>query len=298
MKVDPVLVREVSRSFSLSLRMLPGPMREPVSLAYLLARATDTLADTEGVPVDQRLTCLDGFVGELRDGSRAWRRELESFSARQQHAGERELLMRIDDCLGWLDELPGPVREQVREVVTTIAEGQRLDLQRFGTAGGVLPDAEALEDYCYRVAGCVGRFWTQVGFTTLGDRFSRGPQAEMEQWGIAYGKGLQLVNILRDLPRDLAAGRCYLPVNDPKDRQQILAEADRWQGRARDWLQAGERYSDQLRGRRLRAATRLPAVLGVRTLDLLEGAKWERREEGLKVSRGTVWRSLFRCLLS
>src|SRR5216110_225400 len=31
------------------------------------------------------------------------------------------------------------------------------------------------------------------------------------QNGIRFGKGLQLVNILRDLPADLRHGRCYLP---------------------------------------------------------------------------------------
>ena len=55
------LLRSVSRSFYLSMRVLPAPMREPVSLAYLLARASDTLADTAEVPVPSRKECLDDF---------------------------------------------------------------------------------------------------------------------------------------------------------------------------------------------------------------------------------------------
>jgi phytoene/squalene synthetase len=38
--------QSVSRSFYLTIRFLPRPLREPVGLAYLLARATDTIADT------------------------------------------------------------------------------------------------------------------------------------------------------------------------------------------------------------------------------------------------------------
>lgn len=297
MKVDPALVREVSRSFSISLRLLPAAMRETVSLAYLLARATDTLADTVGVPVEQRLACLDGLVGELEEGRREWRGELAAFSRVQDHPGERELLLRIDDCLAWLSELPEVLQVQVREVVTTIAGGQRLDLLWFAPGGGGLPDAGALDDYCFRVAGCVGRFWTRVGFTTLGSTFAVEGEERMSDWGVTYGKGLQLVNILRDLPRDLQAGRCYLPVHDPGDPRVLMDEAARWRKTARSWLAAGESYSDALRGRRLRAATRLPAVLGVSTLELLERANWEDLSKGVKVTRGSVWRALLGCFL-
>ncbi|MFM2241975.1 MAG: hypothetical protein RLZ97_830, partial [Verrucomicrobiota bacterium] len=63
-----ILRREVSRSFDLSLRVLPGAMRDGVGIAYLLARASDTLADTAAVPVAERLSCLDGFAEEMASG--------------------------------------------------------------------------------------------------------------------------------------------------------------------------------------------------------------------------------------
>src|SRR5436190_22758233 len=52
------ILRSVSRSFYLSLRILPGSLRDPLSLAYLLARATDTIADTTEPPVDLRTEAL------------------------------------------------------------------------------------------------------------------------------------------------------------------------------------------------------------------------------------------------
>ena len=53
------LLRSVSRSFYTTLRVLPRPIRSQIGLAYLLARATDTIADTEIVPVQNRLDALD-----------------------------------------------------------------------------------------------------------------------------------------------------------------------------------------------------------------------------------------------
>src|SRR5213594_2028357 len=52
------LLRQVSRSFYTTLRILPGAVRRQIGLAYLLARATDTIADTQLVSVEQRLSAL------------------------------------------------------------------------------------------------------------------------------------------------------------------------------------------------------------------------------------------------
>ena len=55
------LLKDVSRAFYLTLRVLPGGLREPIGLAYLLARAADTIADTTLVPTGQRMEHLLGF---------------------------------------------------------------------------------------------------------------------------------------------------------------------------------------------------------------------------------------------
>ncbi len=52
------LLREVSRSFYLTMRVLPSAIRPQIGLAYLLARTADTIADTELVPLTQRLDAL------------------------------------------------------------------------------------------------------------------------------------------------------------------------------------------------------------------------------------------------
>src|SRR5882672_1160796 len=52
------LLKATSRSFYLTLRVLPARVRLQIGLAYLLARTTDTIADTEIVPPAQRLNAL------------------------------------------------------------------------------------------------------------------------------------------------------------------------------------------------------------------------------------------------
>lgn len=296
-KIDRQVLKSVSRSFYVSLRLLPAPMRPATGTGYLLARASDTLADTAEIPVDDRLDLLDAFSAELAGkGSSRRQQGMKGFIARQKNESERVLLERLDECfdaLGALDELQA---DAVRDVVTTIISGQRLDLVRFDEAGKGSPKAlrseDELEDYCYRVAGCVGAFWTRIGLLTLGSRFSDSSREDLDDLGVRYGMGLQLVNILRDVPEDLANGRCYLPVADPHN-PELLANAHReWQKHAAVWLESGRRYSSRLNLLRLRAASVLPALIGSDTLELIaaHGAVPESR---IKVPRSSVRRALW-----
>lgn len=159
------LLKDVSRSFYLTLRVLPGTIRAPIGLAYLLARATDTIADTQLVPVEQRL----GALAALRERILGLSSKPVEFGALAQQQGspaERRLLERIEEALTVLGTLSDADRQRVREVLTTITSGQELDLRRFAGASAeqvvALRAPEELEDYTYRVAGCVGEFWTKM----------------------------------------------------------------------------------------------------------------------------------------
>lgn len=294
------VLKGVSRSFYLTLRLLPGPMRGAASLGYLLARTSDTLADSAALPVGERQRCLErfrrGVSGEA--GFEPWPAAVLNAVP---DARERRLLEGSEAVLDWLRMLPGGEAALVREVLEIIISGQELDLQRFARATREVPvalkdDAE-LEDYAWRVAGCVGAFWTKLGFLTLGDGFSKSTEAKLLGQGIAYGKGLQLVNILRDVAEDLAAGRCYLPVADPRDLTEILACHAGWLDRAERWLDEGERYAATLRSRPLFAATVLPARLARKTLLPLRGARWTDLQRGHKIPRSAVYGSLIRAFL-
>jgi len=181
-------------------------------------------------------------------------------------------------------------------VVEIIASGQSLDLERFANASREdrisLESDAMLEDYAWRVAGSVGAFWTKLGFLTLGDRFSKAPEALLLEKGIAYGKGLQLVNILRDVVEDLAVGRCYLPVADSHDIGLLMACHARWCERATGWVGEGEAYAELLCSRRLRAATVLPALIARKTLEPLRNATWETLARRVKVPRKVVYRAM------
>lgn len=295
------VLKDVSRSFYLSLRLLPAAMRESASLGYLLARASDTISDSAASPVHVRMEWLDKFSSAVAGKAEAPRWPVHLLNS-VPDVRERRLLECSGDLLMWLDRRPAKEAALVREVVRIITSGQALDLDRFRNATRehpvALPDDAALEDYAWRVAGSVGEFWTKLGLLTMGARFSSTPESYLLEKGIAYGKGLQLVNILRDVFQDLAEGRCYLPVTNPADIGQLAAAHAIWMKKASAWVEDGELYSETLLPRRLRAATVLPALIASETLLSLRNSMPLKPGVRIKVPRITVYRCLFQAFAS
>ena len=294
------LLKQVSRSFYVSLRLLPAPMRAGAGLAYLLARASDTIADSSEVDLDLRIQSLDEFASQLAGESphQSWPGELV---LAVNHAGEKELLNKSHRLLEWMHEMPDRQIALIQRVLEIIIRGQRRDLDLFGAAGSQTPviigSREDLDDYTYCVAGCVGEFWTRLGFETLGSKFSREDEGRLCELGRDYGKGLQLINILRDVPEDLESGRCYLPVADAGDREALLSEHRIQRLRALQLVHQGLEYASCLKGRRLRMASVMPALLAEDTLLLMEDADWSTLESKVKISRRQVYGNLIQSLL-
>jgi farnesyl-diphosphate farnesyltransferase len=314
------LLKATSRSFYLTLRVLPARVRPQIGLAYLLARTTDTIADTEILPVAQRLDALQKLRERIL-GQTSAPLNFGALAEKQNLSAEKLLLEKVEDGLSALQNFSEADQKLIRDVLTTITSGQELDLRRFGgSATGSPPNqkiisletAAELDDYTYRVAGCVGEFWTKICRAHLF------PNAKLDEKqlindGIRFGKGLQLVNILRDLPADLKNSRCYLPTQrldeakllpetllSPVNEKNFLPLFRAHLDKAEAHLAAGWRYTNTLPyGQfRVRLACAWPILIGVKTIEKLRGANVMELQQRVKVSRGEVHGILFRSLLA
>ncbi len=306
------LLKEVSRSFYLTMRILPSQIRRQISLAYLLARTTDTIADTEIIPVENRLDLLTKLGDRIR--GKADKLNFSLFIEKQQSTAEKILLERHEDALQILSTFSKNDQQLVRDVLDIIISGQSLDLTRFRDASeshiiSLKSDAD-LDDYTYRVAGCVGEFWTKICRAHLFPSFAIDEETLFTD-AVRFGKGLQLVNILRDLPRDLRQGRCYLPepalravglsVPDlllPTTEAAFRGIYDSYLQKAQDHLLAGWRYTlslprDQIR---LRLSCAWPILLGHKTLEKLRIENPLDPQRRIKVTRREVRQILLRSI--
>lgn len=308
------LLRQVSRSFYLTLRILPSAIRPQIGLAYLLARTTDTIADTQLVPAADRLLTLQALRDRIL-GHNSTPLNLAEFAHHQGLPAEWMLLERVEEALSSLAELSTEDRQRIRDVLSTISSGQELDLKRFAGADAerivsLNTDAE-LDDYTYRVAGCVGEFWTRMCRAHLFSGEDLDDDFLLAN-SIRFGKGLQLVNILRDLPADLRQGRCYLPEDrlwvaglapfellQPANAPRLRLLYDRYLDQAEQHLAAGWAYINTLprAQKRVRLACAWPILIGVRTIDKLRVGNVLAPELRVKVSRAEVRGIILRTLL-
>jgi farnesyl-diphosphate farnesyltransferase len=131
--------------------------------------------------------------------------------------------------------------------------------------------------------------------------------------GIRFGKGLQLVNILRDLPADLRKGRCYLPAEKlepaglipevllfPANEAKFLPLYHRYLDAAEAHLAAGWTYTNSLPRRHMRVqqACAWPILIGLKTIERLRSANVVELQRGVKISRAEVRGILVKSVLS
>ncbi|MDN5752786.1 MAG: squalene/phytoene synthase family protein [Nitrosospira sp.] len=224
MRTDPAthellhgILKQVSRSFYLTLNVLPADMRDQMGLSYLFARAADTIADTNLIDREQRLKYLNQFRAQFRAAEIDWRAVQEIQTAlipHQKDSAEAILLQRLEDCLKLYEALSAGDRERVQWLMGVLPDGMEMDLTTFPGESveylTALSTLDELDQYTYYVAGCVGEFWTRM-VCAHRPAMARWDIAKMSAIGVRFGKGLQLTNIVKDIARDLHNGRCYVP---------------------------------------------------------------------------------------
>ena len=322
----PVLVNEkidrlletTSRSFYPTLKYLPKKTRGQIGLLYLLARVADTIADSK-VGETALLTEHLRAYNDVVQGRREELPDLSELADIQTNEHEAELLRNVSDVVDGLQVYSPEDQERMLECLDIIVGGQLLDIERFGPAneGGnisALQSEEELDDYTFRVAGCVGVFWTKMSLAHL-MKLSPEDEALFMERGIRFGKALQMINILRDIPEDLRFGRCYIPESSLESiglkPEDLLNDEhldtfrplyNRYLDLTNEHLEAATAYIRMIPETqfRLKASCMLPVLVGQRTVTLLREGNILNSDERIKVTRDemkTYARRLLRALL-
>src|SRR5439155_709505 len=165
----------------------------------------------EPAPPKRAVADLGTALGAL--GTKAAEREARFRQQMEAESQKGKLLDRVGDAITRVRALPAADRHAVGAVLDTLTSGMVFDLTRFpGEDAGALAALNTLDEldhYTYLVAGCVGPFWTSVHVAHR--RRLRGwDVAHRNAQAIAFGKALQMTNVLRDVAGDLAHGRCYV----------------------------------------------------------------------------------------
>lgn len=263
-----------------------------MGMGYLLCRLADTIADSLNISTDKKMDLLLSFKGLFQTFPISPKKLKElGETLRQANTlspiSEGKLFTPREDHLLHFNNLSRTDQSLIQEVVWAVIQGMVMDLEMFGSpsrSAKALPTQELLENYLLWIGGEPGRFWSKVCL----EHFPSLEIKNRQQWiddGIQFGKGLQMVNILRDLPFDIKKGRCYIPwdltashglklgeILEGKKTDFFLTLYHHLLGKAFSYLEHGLTYIHQIPSRhfRLRLAVWWPLSLGAKTLERLK----------------------------
>jgi farnesyl-diphosphate farnesyltransferase len=187
-----------------------------VTVAYLLCRIADTLEDEARGQVSERADLFHA-LGRLVKLEPGWEGRAEEFAGRAVAAlrpsapsAEVQLVRGTPTVLDAMQRLPQWTHPHISACVGEMTDGMAEVM--VGLDGGApqgLPDLRDTLRYCYYVAGTVGVMLTGLfvdGYDSVAPL-----RAELVPRAPAFGRALQLTNILKDIREDLDRGFCWLP---------------------------------------------------------------------------------------
>lgn len=289
----------VSRSFYLTLKIVPPEIRDTISLTYLLARITDNIIDDYHFSYYKKTYFIYLLQLEITNNSdEAKKAAFDQLLSRIiNQIDDKESIQALPICLRYFSLIPPADKTLVVKVLTSLFKGFKRDIDTFTYRNKMvsLQSKSDLDNYLYDIAGCVGEFWTEICYLHWPD-YSKLPAEKAIQLAIEFGKALQLTNILRDLPIDLQNNRCYLPAEQLSVEQIKLTDLSNspenvfplvryWRDLAECYLKSAKQYIQNISSVKQRYALCIPVLIAEQTLAMLNHDVYLRDKRIMKISR-------------
>jgi farnesyl-diphosphate farnesyltransferase len=202
------VLKETSRTFYIPITFLKADLKYSVASAFLVLRAIDEIEDHESI---QNTTKFD----LLMQLSELFKRPFTQEEYFDIIAPVKEQLPEVSIRLvDWIQACPEGSRSLMMETASEMAFG----MAKWAKENWQVHTKEDLDDYTYYVAGCVGVYLSKLWNWSYG-------QETNEELAIGFGRGLQIVNILRNQKEDKEErGVSFVP--DDWSRDQLFAYAD------------------------------------------------------------------------
>ena len=212
------ILPQVSRTFAPTIRMLPGHLNITVMVAYLLCRIADTVEDEKSLTKEEKQQYLSLYAEILQNANMDKIRQfIQAVDKVPNHNSDVNLMKNLNKVFSVFITFHPEVRRLISIWVAEMVVGMR----KFAQSKGhhkfqFLKSIKDLDEYTYYVAGTVGHLLTSL-FAHFSKKITPTVKKRLEIFSESFGKGLQLVNIIRDITKDLRRGQSYIP-------EEILAK--------------------------------------------------------------------------
>ena len=241
------MLKKTSRTFYIPITFLESKLKKAVASAYLCMRAIDEIEDHESLdPQDKQQILLATsklLIGDF--DKQAYGKLVEDY---------KDILPSVSLRLGdWLEICPTDLLETVKTYTSEMAEG----MAKWVGKNWQVKTKEDLDEYTYYVAGLVG--------VMLSDLWKWNADIDTDRdLAIAYGRGLQAVNILRNKDEDSQRGVQFFPEGWTRADMFDYAEGN---------LAQADEYIKSINRKSILLFCKLPLALAHKTLKALKSGK-------------------------
>ncbi len=207
------ILPKVSRTFAPTIRRLPKGLRLQVTVAYLLCRIADTVEDSAdlGLEDKKRLLSLYALIFKGAQKQEAFQEFMHLLDKLPNKSHDEQLAHNLPIVLDVYFTFSPSMQMFIARWVSEMSLGMRKYAQAGQTRTySFLKSMKELDEYTYYVAGTVGYLLTEL-FSYYSNKITPTLKNKLEQLAESFGKGLQLVNIIRDMASDLRRGQSYIP---------------------------------------------------------------------------------------
>lgn len=203
------ILQGVSRTFALTIPQLPGALCRVIGNAYLLCRITDTIEDDNALTSEQTRQLSQMFADVVCGHASAEEFAQTLYPLLSDHTipAEHDLIKNTPAIIRITHSFNSTQRSALERCVRIMARGMS-DYQETESLQG-LDNLNAMNQYCYYVAGVVGEMLTEL-FCDYSPEINMHKTALMKL-SVSFGQGLQMTNILKDIWDDRRRGACWLP---------------------------------------------------------------------------------------
>lgn len=202
----------VSRTFAPTIRMLPKGLNVPVTVAYLLCRIADTVEDSDALSIHEKKNILTVYANIFtKDDSDYFTQFNKLIRKLPNRTADDELTHNFPIVFEVFNGFSKMIKIQIGRWVAEMSMGMHKYAQsKLRKKFVFLNTMKELDEYTYFVAGTVGYLLTEL-FSFYSKKITPAINGRLESLAESFGKGLQLVNIIRDMATDLRRGQSYIP---------------------------------------------------------------------------------------
>lgn len=219
------LLYRTSRTFAITIPLLPDPLKQTITLAYLLFRIIDTLEDGNLWSNDKKIAALENFhqlcqtinLDQLSKLTQSWIKEPPT-----DNEDDLELLKYTPEVFAVFQSCQQEHQSAVLHALQFMNREMSHFIQNSGDAASIrIQSLTELKRYCYAVAGIIGEMLTAL--FCLEDSSLHHEASSLMQMAKAFGEGLQLTNIIKDIEADALEKRTFVPPDVTKQELIELA---------------------------------------------------------------------------